>query len=357
VGTASVGEPATPSPEATAAFDIRRPVEDGLQNHVLVISGWMAAGSAGRVQDVIRYDVRNGLPVDAIEMDSAGGDAIEAERMGGIIRASASSLGASSSGVMTMVAPGAVCEGACALAFLGGTTRRVADDGVYAVSPISYDDVAGEVAARTDLSLYARAPYLTPEQIDLWQKAVASGDIDPFSGMIYADLDVVREDTITNDADRADNAEKRARLRTYNTIIDALEHGRENELPGYARAAERTYATSAARLGAYVGSMTGDTALVTEVMLQSDRRATGTQAQAYRRTVRKLLRDNDVADDQMSALLSVPEAREAAALVNDTPLVVLDAGALARYGVVTPMPAPSPATSLPCSGSVPSCRP
>jgi len=336
--------------QADAPFDIERPVAEGLRSHVLVLSGRLTPGSADRLYDRFIYDLRNGLAVDTIAFNSAGGDPVEAERIGSLIRRH--------SGVATLVTPGDVCEGACALAFLGGTARRVEDGGTYAVSPVSDDDVAGEVAARTDLSLYARAPYLTPEQIVLWRQAVAAGDIDPFSGMIYADLDVVREDTITDAADRAGNAEKRARLRAYNALIDALERGRESELPAFARAAEKAYAASAVRLGAYVGAMIGDTALVTDVMLQPADDAPQTQAQTYRRTVRRLLSSADVGDDQLSALLSVPEAREAAAQPREAPVVRLNAAALLRYNIVTEAtPAPSPAGFRPCSGSAPSCRP
>ncbi len=315
-----------------APFDIYRPVDDSLHSHTLVLSGWIAPGSADRLYDRLSYDARNGLTIDTIEMNSMGGDATEAERIGSLIRGRPDML--------TVVAPGEVCAGACALAFLGGRGRRVDAGGVYAVSPVSDDDVAAQVAARTDLSLYAHAPYLTPEQIELWRQAVAAGDIDPFSGMIYADLDVVREDTITGDADRTDNAEKRARLRAYNALIDALERGRENELPAYARQAEKAYAAAAVRLGAYVGGMIGDTALVTDVMLQTGNDAPQTRAQAYRRTVRRLLRDNDVGDDQLSAVLSVPEAREAAQ-AHEAPPIVLNAAALVRYGVVTALPVTS----------------
>ena len=331
-----------------APFDIHRPVDGESQSHTLVLSGWIAPGSADRLYDRLNYDARNGLAIDTIELNSPGGDTTEAERIGSLIRARPN--------LLTVVVSGDACEGACALAFLGGRIRRVEDGAVYAVSPLSDDDVAAQVAARTDLSLYARAPYLTSDQIALWRQAVAAGDIDPFSGMIYADLDVVREDTISNAADRADNAEKRARLRAYNALIDALERGRENELPAYARQAERAYAAAAVRLGAYVGGMTGDTALVTDVMLQTGDDAPQTRAQAYRRTVRGLLRDNAVGDDQMTAVLSVPEAREVARMP-DAPPIVLNAAALIRYRVVTVMPVPSPAGSLPCSGSAPSCRP
>lgn len=333
-----------------ASFDIHRPVNDGLQSHTLVISGWIVPGSADQLYDRLNYDARNGLVIDTVEMNASGDDATEAERIGSLIRAHPA--------IATLVAPGDACEGACALAFLGGRMRRVDDGGIYAVAPLSDDDVAAQVAARTDLSLYARAPYLTPEQINLWHQAVAAGDIDPFSGMIYADLDVVREDTITNAGDRADNAEKRTRLREYNALIDALERGRENELPAYARQAEKAYAASAVRLGAYVGGMIGDTALVTDVMLQTGDDAPQTRAQAYRRTVRRLLRDNDIGNDQLSAVLSVPEAREAAR-TREAPPIVLNAAALMRYHVVTApvMLAPSPAGFPPCSGSAPSCRP
>ena len=345
-GTVGAGQPDAP-------FTIERPVDDGLQSHVLLISGRIAPGSADRLYDRLAYDGRNGMAIDTIELNSAGGDAVEAERIGGLIRTLA--------GVTTWVAPGDACAGACALAFLGGRMRRVDDGGIYAVSPIRDDDVAGEVAARTNLSLYARTPYLTPEQIELWRRAVADGDIDPFSGMIYADLDVVREDTITSDADRAENADKRARLRAYNVLIDALERGRESELPAYARQAEKAYAAAAVRLGAYVGAMIGDTALVTDIMLQPGHEAPQTRAQAYRQTVRRLLRDNDVSDDQMSAVLSVPEAREAATEAREAPAVVLNARALARYKVVTEAgpatPGPFAAASPPCSGAAPSCRP
>lgn len=343
-GGARAGEPDTP-------FDIHRPVDNGAQSRTLVISGWIAPGSADRLYDRLNYDARNGLPIDTIEMNSPGGDATEAERIGGLIRARP--------GILTVVMPGEACEGACALAFLGGRQRRVDEGGIYAVSPVSDDDVAAQVAARTDLSLYARAPYLTPEQMALWRRAVAAGDIDPFSGMIYADLDVVREDTITDAGDRADNAEKRAKLRAYNTLIDALERGRESELPAFARQAEKAFAAAAVRLGAYVSGMIGDTALVTDVMLQTGNDAPQTRAQAYRRTVRRMLRDNDVGDDQLSAVLSVPEAREAAQ-TREVPPIVLNAAALARYNVVTTppvTPGPFAAASPPCSGSAPSCRP
>jgi hypothetical protein len=345
---AGAGEPSAP-------FDIQRPVIDSLQSHTLVVSGWIGAGSADRLHDTLSYDIRNGLSIDTIELDSAGGDPVEAERIGALIR----TYGVTSPrGLATVVAAGGVCEGACALAFLGGTIRRVEDGGVYAVSPVGDDDVAGVVAARTDLSLYARAPYLAPEQIDLWHQAVAAGDIDPFSGMIYADLDVVREDTITSQADRKDNDDKRARLRAYNQLIDALERGREFELPAYARSAEKLYAASAVRLGAYVSNMIGDTALVTDVMLQPDNGAPQSRAQGYRQTVRRLLHDADVADDQLSALLSVPEAHEAAEQAHDTPMIGLNSAALMRYGVVTPSkPVPFAAASPPCSGFAPSCRP
>ncbi len=346
--TAGAGEPSAP-------LDIERPMGDGMQSHTLVVSGWIGAGSADRLHDMLSYDIRNGLTIDAIELNSAGGDPVEAVRIGALIRTYAVT---SPKGLATVVAPGGVCEGACALAFLGGTIRRVEDGGIYAVSPVGDDDVAGVVAARTDLSLYARAPYLTAEQIDLWHGAVAAGDIDPFSGMIYADLDVVREDTITSQADRQDNDEKRARLRAYNQLIDALERGREYELPAYARNAEKAYAASAVRLGAYVSSMIGDTTLVTDVMLQPDNGAPQSRAQGYRQTVRRLLHDANVGDDQLSALLSVPEAREAAQEAHDTPMIGLNGGALIRYSVVTPpKPVPFAAVSLPCSGSAPSCRP
>ena len=348
-------DPSALPTRATASFDIQRPVGDGSQSHTLIISGWIAPGSVGRLHQILDYDLRNGLPIDSIELDSAGGDPAEAQRIGALIRTQAA---LSPGGLTTAVPFGSVCEGACALAFLGGTTRRVEAGGLYAVSLMGDDDVAGEIAARTDLSLYARAPYLTPDQIQMWQEAVADGDIDPFSGMIYGDLDLQREDTITSDADRADNAEKRARLKAYNALIDALERGRESELPAYARGAEQAYAASAVRLGAYVSTMTGDTALVTEVMLQPDTGGSPTRAQAYRQTVRRALHGADIADDQLSAVLSVPEAREAAAEARDAPLVALDAGELTRYSVVTaPTPVPFAAASPPCSGFAPSCRP
>jgi hypothetical protein len=351
---------------ATASFDVRRPIELAASAGVLEISGRITAGAADRFRELLDYDMRNGLRVTEIWFNSSGGDNDEAERIGGAIRTWAALEPA---GLVTRVAEGDVCDGACVLAFLGGSVRRVDPGGQLAVAPLTDEGLAGQVVARANLNLYARAPYLTPEQIEQWRQAVADGDIDPFSGMIYADLDLVREDTVTSEADRQDNARKRARLRDYNALIDALERGREREVPAYLRGAEKAYAGEAAHLGAYVGAMTGNMDLVTDVMLQPESGAPEARARTYRDAVRRRLTGSDLSPDEVSALVSVPEDRDASGEAPAPPLILLDAGALERYAVVTPAaaappavmasvtPAPSPAVSLRYSGSAPSYRP
>jgi hypothetical protein len=72
-------------------------------------------GAAARLQQAIAAG-----HVDEVWLHSTGGDAAEALRIGQLLRGS---------GIATRIPAGAVCAGACAEAFLGGTARFVDEGG------------------------------------------------------------------------------------------------------------------------------------------------------------------------------------------------------------------------------------
>lgn len=93
------------------AADIRV-VPTGTPLELIVFSGEIVQGDAGRFLDLIRS-----VSVGAVLFESPGGNLLEGLRIGRTIREANFSTG---------VAPEVACASACALAWLGGTTRYMA---------------------------------------------------------------------------------------------------------------------------------------------------------------------------------------------------------------------------------------
>jgi hypothetical protein len=118
---------AAPDRERVAARD-SRPMGFGLDrsngDRVLRAFGRIEPGATERLDAILKDDP----DVHAVWLDSAGGDPQEGLRLGRLLRAR---------GMPTYVPSGAVCIGACADAFLGGSIRSAAPDAAIAFSGVA----------------------------------------------------------------------------------------------------------------------------------------------------------------------------------------------------------------------------
>lgn len=113
-----------PAAGYAANAPVRFTREDRASLRVLRAIGAIEAGAGTRLQQAIAAG-----DVDELWLDSTGGDAVEALRIGQLLRGS---------GIATHIPTGAVCAGACAEAFLGGTARFVDEGGRLGFSGVPF---------------------------------------------------------------------------------------------------------------------------------------------------------------------------------------------------------------------------
>lgn len=93
-----------------------------ISGHLLYGTGEIVAGDSERLVEVLKESAASGSDDDyVLQLSSVGGDAVEAIRLGKVLRKKE---------VSTLVAHDAACLGACALAFLGGTQSYATGMGV-----------------------------------------------------------------------------------------------------------------------------------------------------------------------------------------------------------------------------------
>lgn len=113
-----------PAAGSAANGSVRFTRADPAPLRVLRAVGAIDSGAAARLQQAIASG-----DVDEVWLESRGGDSDEALRIGQLLRGS---------GIATRIPAGAVCAGACAEAFLGGTARFVDEGGRLGFSGVPF---------------------------------------------------------------------------------------------------------------------------------------------------------------------------------------------------------------------------
>jgi hypothetical protein len=97
-------------------------------SHNLFAQGQIQAGEAGRLKEELTRAMRQPGGINEVFLNSPGGDSVEGEKMGRLMR---------ELGIPTRIASGAFCVSACSVAFLGGVFRTVEPGGTYSVHMFS----------------------------------------------------------------------------------------------------------------------------------------------------------------------------------------------------------------------------
>ncbi|MGI4811195.1 MAG: hypothetical protein ACRYF2_24205 [Janthinobacterium lividum] len=99
-----------------------RAMDFRISGHVLYGTGEIVAGDSERLAGVLKESATSGSDDDyVLQLSSVGGDAVEAIRLGKVLRKEQ---------VSTLVAHDAACFGSCALVFLGGTQSYATGVGI-----------------------------------------------------------------------------------------------------------------------------------------------------------------------------------------------------------------------------------
>jgi hypothetical protein len=83
---------------------------------IILLSGDLAAGDAGRVRDLLKAAVAAGKPVSGIRLNSRGGSMVEAVRLAAVVQGAK---------IATVVTAGATCAAACFIPFIAGNQKFV----------------------------------------------------------------------------------------------------------------------------------------------------------------------------------------------------------------------------------------
>jgi hypothetical protein len=96
---------------------------------IVIVSGGLSEGDAGRFKDLLKKSSAAGKPVSAVRLNSPGGSLIEGVRLAGVIQGE----NIRGSKIATVVAAGATCAGACFIPFVAGHQKFVSATATVAV--------------------------------------------------------------------------------------------------------------------------------------------------------------------------------------------------------------------------------
>jgi hypothetical protein len=122
--------PCPPVPPADS--DFWKPMSYSLEakgkSHNLIAKGQIQRGEARRLKDKLASAMRMSGGINEVLLHSPGGDSVEGESMGRLLR---------ELGIPTRISAGSFCVSACSVAFLGGVFRTIEAGGTYSVHMFS----------------------------------------------------------------------------------------------------------------------------------------------------------------------------------------------------------------------------
>lgn len=122
--------PCPPVPSAESPFwqPMTYSLEATAGSHNLIALGQIQAGESQRLKSELTRAMHQSGGINEVLLNSPGGDSVEGEKMGRLIR---------ELGIPTRIASGSFCVSACSVAFLGGVFRTIENGGTYSVHMFS----------------------------------------------------------------------------------------------------------------------------------------------------------------------------------------------------------------------------